>query len=153
MIVYRCCHQKWARDLSGTGSYLHGGRWNTPGTRMVYTAENNVLAAFEIALRIPLDQITKHYVMVPLEIPGEPEAHHPKLPAGWNTDTKTTRALGDSFISEGKFLLMKVPSALISDAFNFLVNPGHDAAKKIVVQEPRPILFDKRLMEMIRLKK
>ena len=58
MIVYRCSLRKWAGDLSGSGSYLHGGRWNSPGTRLIYTAENNVLAAFEIALRVPLDQLS-----------------------------------------------------------------------------------------------
>ncbi len=153
MIVYRCCLLKWARDLSGTGSYLHGGRWNTIGTRLIYSAENNVLAAFEVALRIPLDQISKNYVMIPVEIPDDADVFTPKLSKTWYNDIVLSRQTGDAFAKEGKHLLMKVPSALISDSFNYLINPGHALIKKVKAKEPRSILFDKRLMEMIRIKK
>lgn len=153
MIVFRCSLLKWAKDLSGTGSYLHGGRWNSPGTRLVYTAENNVLSAFEVALRIPLDQISKNYVMIPIEIPDEAEVYTPKLPRNWHNDVNLSRQIGDAFSKEGKHLLMKVPSALISDSFNYLISPGHALIKKVKLKEPRTILFDKRLMEMIRIKK
>lgn len=153
MIVYRCSLLKWANDLSGTGSYLHGGRWNTPGTRMIYTAENNVLAAFEVALRIPLDQISKNYVMVGIEIPEEAEVYSPKLPKHWYSDQRVSQQAGDAFIKESQHLVMRVPSALISDSFNFLLNPAHPMIKKVKTKTPRTILFDKRLMEMIRMKK
>lgn len=150
MMVFRCSLRKWADDLSGTGAFLHGGRWNTPGTRMIYTAENNVLAAFEVALRIPLDQISKHYVMVPIDIPAEAVAFTPKLLKNWNADRSVSQKIGDDFIRDEKYLLMKVPSALISDAFNYLINPAHPLIKQVKPREPRTILFDKRLMEMIR---
>ena len=153
MIVYRCSLLKWANDLSGTGSYLHGGRWNTPGTRMIYTAENNVLAAFEVALRIPLDQISKNYVMIPIEIPEEAEVFSPKLPRNWYADLSVSQQVGDAFVKENEHFLMKVPSALISDSFNYLLNPGHEMIKKVKTKTQRTILFDKRLMEMIRMKR
>jgi len=153
MIVFRCSLLKWAKDLSGTGAYLHGGRWNNPGTRLIYTAENNVLAAFEVALRVPLDQISKNYVMIPIEIPDDVEVHSPKLPKNWNSDLNTSRRAGDVFAKESKTLLMKVPSALISDSFNYLINPNHILIKKVKPREPKTILFDKRLMDMIRMKK
>lgn len=152
MIVYRCSLRKWAEDLSGTGSFLHGGRWNTPGTRMIYAAENNVLAAFEVALRIPLDQISKNYVMISLEVPDEAELFYPKLPKNWHTDSKLTQRIGDSFARDGKYLVMKVPSALISDSYNYLMNPANPLMKKVKLQKPRTILFDRRLTEMIRSK-
>lgn len=153
MIVFRCSLRKWAGDLSGTGSYLHGGRWNSPGTKLIYTAENNVLAAFEVSLRIPLDQISRNYVMVPVEVPDDAEIFVPRLSKAWNSDLSYSRQLGDSFAKEQKHLLMKVPSALISDAFNYLINPAHPTIEKVRPQQARTILFDKRLMEMIRLKK
>ena len=153
MIVYRCSLRKWAADLSGTGSYLHGGRWNSPGTRLLYAAENNVLAAFEVALRVPLDQISRNYVMTPIEIPDDAEIFTPKLSKAWNTEVNVSRQTGDSFGKESKHLLMKVPSALISDAFNYLINPSHPMIGNVKPQQPRTILFDKRLMEMIRMKK
>lgn len=153
MIVYRCALLKWASDLSGAGSALHGGRWNSPGTRLIYAAENNVLAAFEVSVRIPLDQISRNYVMIPIVIPEEAQLFTPKLPKTWNTDIKLSRQAGDAFAKEGKYLLMKVPSAIISDAFNYLINPVHPMMEKVKTEEPRTILFDKRLMEMIRTKK
>ena len=152
MIVYRCSLLKWAHDLTGTGSYLHGGRWNTPGTRLIYTAENNVLAAFEVALRIPLDQISKNYVMTPIEIPKGADVFSPKLTKNWYSDIRFSRQLGDAFAKDGKYLLMKAPSALISDSFNYLINLNHELIKKVKPKEARTILFDKRLMEMIRIK-
>lgn len=153
MIVFRCSLLKWAKDLSGTGAYLHGGRWNNPGTRLIYTAENNVLAAFEVALRIPLDQISRNYVMIPLEVPEDTEIYTPKLHSSWHSDVKLSRQIGDTFAKDGKHFLMKVPSVLISDSFNYLINPAHALIKKVKSREPRTILFDKRLMEMMRMKK
>jgi RES domain-containing protein len=61
----------------------------------------------------------------------------------------STKALGDDFVAKGKHLLMKVPSALISDSYNYLINPKHEAMKKVKALEPKSILFDKRLMDLI----
>ncbi len=150
MTVYRCSLAKWADDLSGTGAYLHGGRWNTRGTRLLYTAENNVLAAFEVALRIPLDQISKNYVMIPIEIPDEAGVFAPRLPANWYSDIQVSQKAGNNFAANGKHLVMKVPSALMTDAYNYLINPAHPLMSHVRAKPARPILFDKRLTEMMR---
>lgn len=148
MTVYRCTLQKWARDLSGAGARLHGGRWNSPGLAMVYTAENNVLAAFEVAIRIPLEHISNNYVMVPIDLP-ETAFHEPDLSRTWYKDEKQTRAAGDEFLRANSHLVMKVPSALISDSWNYLLNPAHPGIAHVKIQSPRPILFDRRLQEMM----
>lgn len=149
MIVFRCTSAKWAKDITGLGSFLYGGRWNYPGTYMLYAAENNVLAALEVALRIPLEDISKDYLMVPLELPTEATIAEPVLPKQWYLNQDATKTIGNNFIAKGSELLMRVPSALISDSFNYLINPGHEEIKKVKVLEPRPILFDKRLMDLI----
>lgn len=150
MIVYRCTLKKWKDDLSGNGAFLYGGRWNNPGTHLLYTAENNILAALEIALRIPLQEISENYIMVPIQIPKSAELSIPKLRSNWNTDLAYTKQIGDHFVKEEKHLLMKVPSALISDAFNYLINPLHPMAKELKVGPTRPILFDKRLLQIVK---
>lgn len=152
MIVYRCTLKKWSKDLSGRGAYLHGGRWNSPGKAVIYAAENNVLAALEVSLRIPLEFISKDYVMVPIELPDAVPIYKPKLSKNWHLNVDVTRSIGNDFLRKGKDLIMKVPSALVSDSFNYLVNPNHPIAKKIKLQEPRTILFDKRLMNLMRSK-
>jgi RES domain-containing protein len=150
MIVYRCCSAKWAKDITGMGSFMYGGRWNYAGTYMVYTAENNVLAALEVALRIPLEDISKDYVMIPFDVPSDAEVTEPSLPKQWYLNIEATKTIGNNFLVKGNTLLMKVPSALISDSFNYLINPAHEGIKKVKVLDPRPILFDKRLMDLIR---
>jgi RES domain-containing protein len=150
MIVYRCSTLQWAKDLSGTGASLYGGRWNNPGTFLLYTAENNILAALEIAIRIPLEQIGKDYVMIPLEVPDDADVYTPKLLKSWYKETEATRLLGDAFVKQNSHLLMKVPSALISDAFNYLINPRHELIRKVKPLEPRSILLDKRLADIVR---
>lgn len=151
MIVYRCTLKKWAKDLTGKGAFLHGGRWNSAGVYMLYTAENNVLAAFEVAMHIPLGLISKNYVMVPIEIKTEIKVVEPTLPKNWHLKEEVSKNVGDGFVKKAESLLMKVPSALISDSYNYLINPQHENIKLVKALEPRPILFDKRLMEMIRL--
>ena len=152
MIVYRCSLTRWAKDLSGLGSFLFGGRWNNPGTYMIYSAENNVLAALEVALRIPLEDITKDYVMIPIEIPDNTTIAEPSLRKNWYIDMEATRSIGEEFISQGQNLLMKVPSALISDSYNYLINPRHEDIRKTKALEAKPILFDSRLMDLIQSK-
>jgi RES domain-containing protein len=149
MIVYRCSSSKWSKDLSGTGAYLYGGRWNNPGTFLVYTAENNILAALEIAIRIPLEQISKDYVMIGIEVPDGVDPYIPKLTKHWYKDEETTRSIGDYFAKQNSHLLMKVPSALISDAYNYIINPRHELAWQVRLQEAKSILLDKRLSLII----
>ncbi len=150
MTVYRCTLKKWAKDLSGTGAFLYGGRWNNTGIHLVYTAENNVLAALEVALRIPLELIHRDYIMVPIHISGTPGIIEPDLPAKWRQNMSATKSIGDQFVREQKALMLKVPSALISDAYNYVINPRHPDAKRLRTGEPRPIIFDERLVQRMR---
>src|SRR5260221_492673 len=129
MILYRCTLKKWAKDLSGQGALLYGGRWNSRGKYVVYTAENNLLAALEVALRVPLTNISSDYVLVPIFVPDSSTVYSPHLPKGWNRNHKVTQQIGNQFLEENKFLLMKMPSALMSNSFNFLINPNHKMYK------------------------
>src|SRR6185369_5044626 len=149
MILYRCALKKWAKDLTGQGAFLYGGRWNSPGKYAVYTAENNLLAALEVALRVPLTNISSDYVMVPIFVPDNASVHSPQLPKNWNRNPKLTQQIGNEFIDDNKFLLMKVPSALMSNTFNFLINPKHKLFKEVRVNKPESLLFDERLIKMM----
>jgi RES domain-containing protein len=149
MILYRCALKKWAKDLTGQGSFLYGGRWNSPGKSIVYTAENNLLAALEVALRVPLTNISSDYVMIPIFAPDNTTVYSPTLPKNWNRNPKLTQQIGNEFLEDNKFLLMKVPSALMSNTFNFLINPKHKKFKEVKVNKPESLLFDERLIKMM----
>ncbi|MBI1768994.1 MAG: RES domain-containing protein [Bacteroidetes bacterium] len=150
MILYRCSLNKWSKDLSGEGAFLYGGRWNTKGHRMIYASENNLLAALEVAIRIPLAKISSDYTMVSIHIPDDMEIFTPKLVKNWNMNKKLSQLVGDHFLFENKFLLMKVPSALMSNTFNYLINPLHKDFNKIKVGKNQPLVFDERLIKMMR---
>lgn len=91
--------------------------------------------------------------MTPIEVPDEADILVPRLAKNWNININLSRQTGDSFARDNKYLLMKVPSALISDAFNYLINPGHPMITRVKPLSERNILFDKRLMEIMRLKR
>ena len=151
MIFSRCTLKKWAKDLTGQGAFLYGGRWNSPGKYAVYTAENNLLAALEVALRVPLTNISSDYVMVPILAPDNASVvYSPPLPKNWNRNPKLTQQIGNEFLDVNRFLLMKVPSALMSNTFNFLINPKHKLFKEVKVNKPESLFFDERLIKMMK---
>ncbi len=149
MIVYRCTLKKWARDLSGQGAFQLGGRWNTPGHYALYTAENNLLEALEVAVRIPLTKISAEYVMVPIEIPKGAVIYEPKLTKGWSSKIHITQKIGDAFLEDNKYLAMKVPSVLMSNTYNLLLNPKHKLFPEVKANKSEPLLFDERLVKIM----
>jgi RES domain-containing protein len=149
MTVYRCTLKKWSQDLTGQGAFLFGGRWNTAGHHALYTAESNLLAALEVAIRIPLTKISSDYVMVPIDFPSGTEVYEPRLAKGWNSKIKITQKIGDEFLEDNKYFAMKVPSALMSNTYNFLLNPNHKLAWKVKVGKIESLLFDDRLVKMM----
>jgi hypothetical protein len=69
---------------------------------MIYTAENNVLAALEVAMRIPLEFINSDYLMIALDVPDDADVYKPKLATNWNLALQVTQKIGDDFLNKGK---------------------------------------------------
>ena len=69
MIVFRLSRSRYKYDLSGNGAKIAGGRWNSIGIPVVYTAESRALAALEIAVHTPLNVVPEDYMMVTIFIP------------------------------------------------------------------------------------
>lgn len=148
MIVYRITNSKYKDDISGTGAKLKGARWNMPGTSMLYTAENISLSALELLVHIGLDDIKNFYHLLAIFIPDETvikEIHADKLKTRWYEDEDYTSFMGTEFVRNNNNLVLKVPSAIIDEEHNFLVNPGHQDFKKIKIKKSKPFTFDERL--------
>lgn len=149
MIVYRLSNSKYSADLSGKGAEKAGGRWNSKGVAMVYTSASRALCTAEVAVHIPLGIVPAGYELVTIDIPDDSvtEAGIKDLPRDWRSfpHSDSTRKLGDRFVREGKFLVLKVPSVVVQGEYNFLINPRHKAAGKIRIVNTEPFLFDKRL--------
>ena len=88
MFVYRLSREKYKDELSGYGASLNGQRWNSKGTKVIYTAQTRALANSEVAVHIPLGILPKDYYMVIIEIPDHiniQEIPKNQLPLGWNS--------------------------------------------------------------------
>lgn len=150
MNAFRLARAPYAHSLSGRGAALKGGRWNSPGVEMLYTAENRSLAMAEVAVHFTLATLPADYMMVSLDIPDGlsiQELPASNLPASWNAfpHLLTTQAIGDKFIQENKFLLFRVPSAVVQGDFNLLLNPAHKDFHSIRILRVEPFPFDQRI--------
>lgn len=152
MIVFRLSKGQYKNDLSGKGAELVGGRWNNVGVSMVYTAASRALCTVEVAIHLPLRIIPVDYWLVSIEIPddlGIESLDEASLPAHWKAFpySDDTKKVGDTFISENKYAVLRVPSAVVQDEFNFLLNPRHLEFHRIKVVGSEPFEFDKRLFD------
>ena len=146
MIVYRLPKKKYARDVSGLGAMLAGGRWNEKGVALLYTSESRALCALEVAVHVPLSVIPTDYVMVTLEIPDTSFSDIDAVPKDWKRFPydKKTQAIGEGFVADGE-LALRVPSAIVQGDYNILINPNHRDSSKIKILKIEPFAFDARL--------
>ena len=151
MIVFRLTKSKYKSQISGIGAELNGGRWNSKGKRVVYTSESRALCTTEIAVHTPLGIIPKDYFLQTIKIPKSKifEITTDSLKRNWNKfpHSSSTKIMGDNFIIESKYLVMKVPSAIIQDEFNYLINPMHQQFKNVEIIKVEEFKFDGRLFK------
>jgi len=148
MIVYRLATELYKDDLSGMGAKLFGGRWNSTGVTLLYTTENISLAVLEILARADKYTVPDNYHLIKINIPDIlqfPVITKNKLKKGWKDDIGYTQFMGDSFIKSNDSLLIKVPSAVVDDENNFLLNTQHSDFRKVKISASFSFHFDKRL--------
>jgi RES domain-containing protein len=150
MQAWRITQQKHAKTaFSGDGARLYGGRWNSPGVAMVYAAQSQSLAVLEVLVHLEGPELLRKYVF--LEATFDPslviELDRPSLPKNWRSDPvpKAVRAIGDRWALSGESAVLRVPSVLVPDESNFLLNPRHPDFAKITVSRPNAFRFDGRL--------
>ncbi len=127
-------------DLSGEGARRHGGRWNSPGLPVIYMAEHPALAVLEIRvhLDLPPDLLPDDYVLMRVELPDEP-------PAVIDALASDPRAAGDAWLRSGGTAVLRVPSAIVPETSNLLLNPHHPRATEARITRTVPFGFDARL--------
>jgi RES domain-containing protein len=132
-----------AERVSGdyTGAMIAGGRWNPIGTPMLYTAEHLSLACLEALVHLDKGQLPRDYVWAKTELVGIPEVLASAIPS----TVGACQAVGGAWIAGGSQLAIRVPSVVIREEFNVLLNPNHQAYATLVWSSPRPFYFDPRL--------
>jgi RES domain-containing protein len=138
--------------FSGIGAWLEGARWNPKGIHMVYTAESISLAAFEMLVHLPHDALLYNlYVRIPVEFDTKQVVVLPKkkLPPNWNQNppSQTTQLIGLKWVNSQESLVLKVPSSIIPEEFNYLINPLHPNFKDIKIGRSEDFHFDRRIVK------
>ena len=128
------------------------GRWHTRGRRVVYCAQSPAAALLEILVHFEIDiqDLPVRYRLLKIEVPDDVHVERvspERLPAGWPEQTEVTRALGDDWLAKGSAALLSVPSAIVPETFNVLLNPAHTDAKRIVIVETGEHAIDPRLLK------
>lgn len=150
MIVYRLSKGKFRNDLSGKGAELAGGRWNSKGVAVLYTSESIALCTVEIAVHMPLGIVPDDYHLIKINVPNNvpvQEVPLSSLPEDWKLfpHPNVTQEIGDKFVTQGEFLVLKVPSATVQGNYNYLLNPRHRDFHKVKITATEPFEFDHRL--------
>ncbi len=142
-----------ADDVTGEGARRCGGRWNSPGRAAVYAAQHVSLACLETMARLCQGALPMNHYLVRLEIPEAAWslrriATLESLPLGWECIPPggVSRRIGDAWLGEGSAPILVVPSVLIPEEQNVLLNPGHPALQQLRAVKVRRWHFDPRLL-------
>ena len=149
MIVHRLARVVHAK-LDGEGARLAGGRWNSRGRAAVYASSRLSLAALELLVHTDVPLVPPDLVAFEIEIPGTVEIESVELaalPKDWRVPGHPAcRSIGDVWLAEERTAVLRVPSAVVPEESNYIINPAHRAAKSIHVIGRRTFAFDARLL-------
>lgn len=151
MELYRITQEMYSEDLTGNGSKLFGGRWNSEGIPALYCASSRSLALLETLAHTPAKMLlVKTYILITISVPAS--AMHEvitidELPEKWDAVDihPFTQHTGDNFLRENKKLILSVPSVLMPEENIFVFNPLHSDMTKVKITRKRRIQFDKRI--------
>lgn len=151
--VWRVCKTEWAATaFDGEGAKTYGGRWNSPGISIVYTASSLSLATLELLVHLGVKATPKPHTAIPADIPDDLEIDQvtvDELPHNWKDDPPPLMlaSIVEQWIQSNKSAILKVPSAVIEEEWNYLLNPHHSEFNKILIGSAKPFQFDRRLFE------
>jgi len=137
--------------FSGEGARLYGGRWNLLGVPAVYTASSRALAVLELLAHLSTYRAEMEFVFIGAVFPNTlvQKVTPPELPADWrrHPSARSTQALGTEWLlRQGAAAVLQVPSAIIPEEWNYVLNPRHPDFASITKGQPEPFVFDVRLL-------
>lgn len=149
--AFRICKTRYAATaFDGEGAFRFGGRWNSRGIRMIYTAGSLALAALEMLVHLDDDSMLLEYSYIPTQIPTKlviNVADFQSLPKNWSDSPAAlqTQQIGDKWIKEKASAVLEVPTSVIPLERNYLLNPAHKDFENIILGSAESFMFDKRL--------
>lgn len=150
VIAWRIVQQPFAKyAFDGEGARRYGGRWNSKGNPMVYTSSSLALAVLEILVNLQdSDTVRENYVKFKIDIPATCITKLSPLPKTWLCTPAPNEAkhAGDQWIAEGVSVALSVPSAVVPEEHNYLINPRHADFDRLTIRGPSRLLIDTRLL-------
>lgn len=148
MIAYRIADARHP-VYDSTGAMLHGGRWNSVRTRVIYAAESYAGAMLETLVHANLSVPPKHHQVVLITIPDRVkiETVSASALAGWDAeDYRKSQAFGEEWLRQARSAVLRVPSVVTQGRENnVLINPAHSQAGLLKASNPAPVRCDLRL--------
>lgn len=141
-----------ADDMQGMGAKITGGRWNRPGTAIMYTASSRALACLETVVHLNAGGLPLNRYLVEITIPDAVWAARQTLtahtaPVGWDAlpAGRVSLDAGDQWVKQGTSCLLEVPSAIVPEECNILINPAHRDATRLLASKIRKWHYDARI--------
>jgi len=149
MDVYGISSGLYIKDLTGLGPKSYGGRWNYRGVPAIYTSESRALAALEFLVHVKTRK-ADNLKIATISIPGSIiplEFRIETLPKGWRDHPPPVKLaeMGTDYLKSLKSLLLRVPSAVIPNEDNLIINPMHKDMKYVKIIHVEDFTYDKRL--------
>lgn len=148
MILWRISNHL---SLAGDGALRASGRWHTRGRRIVYCAQSPAVALLEVLVHFEIEirDLPARYRLLKLEARDDLEVEQlsrDQLPTDWVEHTDVTRAAGDAWLTKRRSPLLLVPSAVVPETHNVLLNPAHSHADRIIIVQVSDHAIDPRLL-------
>ena len=138
-----------ATAFDGEGARLYGGRWNSVGVPIVYASEHQSLAALEVRVHIDKTRMRKPCKCFTFQFEENlmDVFRVGALPKDWQQEPPppSLQQLGDNWVKAGDSVILAVPSAVIPNELNYLINPRHRDFAKLKIGKPTDFAFDQRL--------
>ena len=148
---WRICKAKHAATaFDGYGARRFGGRWNSPGVAMVYTASVAAQAMLEMLVHADATLVSLSYVLIPVRFDDAllTRVDPATLPSTWATHERVTRKVGDGWIAAAASAVLAVPSAILNTDDNYLLNPAHPDFPKLEIGKPEDLAIDERIRRL-----
>ena len=148
MEVYRITLKKWSKSLKGSG---YPGRWNSKGVFVIYSTGSRALASLENLVHRSGEGLNNLFAVMRICVPDQLsilELEQSELPQYWfdYENYQPCQKIGDKWIEDGEYPILKVPSAIIRKEYNYLINPNHPQFHLIEIIEVEEFEFDLRLI-------
>ena len=137
-----------ATAFDGKAAQRFGGRWNSPGRRAVYASATKALAVLELLVHVDVGRTLPRLVAFTFEVDEKllDRLRGTQLPRYWRSrrGLAATQRIGDEWLASGRGLALVVPSAIVPEESNYLLNPAQPAFGRINVGRAVPFLLDPR---------